>query len=348
MANPALLVATSVLSIPACSRGLTKPVRLWHHIHVTEKLTYGGDMAVGADPPDERGAQPEFACPVCNSDSVHHLDVADWGEMRRCETCGLVFANPLVLPQDPKQFFTRAYLGQVSVHQMEEFSRRLANVPDPSDKRSFDQALGPTKRKALSWIKRNFPEGSTVLDIGCGRGDFLRALKGAGFHPAGVDPAEPVVQMLQEEGFLVWHGTVEELPKGVPEPVVCTCFLVLHHSPDPLEFISTIIRQFPRSMLLISDCSEWRDPSRRPPRHFTVWSKRSLRIALSKAGYEAEVMTGAYCAPSGVPGGRFLLWLGLRSLHYRLAAVWSWSHALYRRLRGRSEIILACAKPRGM
>jgi SAM-dependent methyltransferase len=68
-----------------------------------------------------------------------------------------------------------------------------------------------------------FPRGSRVLDVGCGGGDQLVALRDAGCDPVGVEPTASLVHELTARGFDVRHGYAEQLPveDGSVDGVVC-------------------------------------------------------------------------------------------------------------------------------
>jgi SAM-dependent methyltransferase len=57
-----------------------------------------------------------------------------------------------------------------------------------------------------------FPRGSRVLDVGCGSGEQLVALRDAGVDPVGVEPAASLVHELTARGFDVRQGYAEQLP----------------------------------------------------------------------------------------------------------------------------------------
>jgi SAM-dependent methyltransferase len=58
----------------------------------------------------------------------------------------------------------------------------------------------------------SFPPGTRVLDVGCGGGEQLRALRRAGLDVVGVEPGAHLVEQLSAEGFDVRRGVAEQLP----------------------------------------------------------------------------------------------------------------------------------------
>jgi SAM-dependent methyltransferase len=57
-----------------------------------------------------------------------------------------------------------------------------------------------------------FPPGSRVLDVGCGAGEQLEALRRAGLGAAGVEPSQELVDRLVARGFDARRGVAEHLP----------------------------------------------------------------------------------------------------------------------------------------
>lgn len=225
-------------------------------------------------------------CPICNNSSNHHKNVQDYGEMRKCVSCGLIFANPMSLPEDPKSFFTKAYSGEIEIAQMTNFTNRI-KMRDIAEELDLPaSSLDPGKRKALEVIKENIPKESIILDIGCGNGAFLEALKREGYQPIGIDPSKVAIDRLKKKGYTVCHGTLDDIKQELPEPRLCTSFRVIHHSPDPVGFVRSIKKRFPKSLLFITDCGNEEREERRPPRHLTIWTQKSFKKLLEKNGYK--------------------------------------------------------------
>ena len=59
-------------------------------------------------------------------------------------------------------------------------------------------------KSATNIIKNKCTKDSTAFDIGYAAGYFLMNLENSGYKAIGLDVAEPVVKLLQREGFQVW------------------------------------------------------------------------------------------------------------------------------------------------
>jgi hypothetical protein len=229
-------------------------------------------------------------CPVCDNNSELYKLVPEWGSLRRCTSCGLLFAEPMELPSTSKELFTKAYAGKLTNAALTSFrdrySHRNAFLKMPSLALKFN-----TNFLALKWLKNNVPKGSCVMDIGCGVGYFLYALRQSGYDAMGIEPGELPANQLNKEGFKVWHGTVNDYPNSWPIPKVITAFYMLHHLPNPREFFSTIHQKFPNTPVIIGQYHI--DKSSKniaggtlPPRALTHWTAKSLEHILIRAGYD--------------------------------------------------------------
>jgi ubiquinone/menaquinone biosynthesis C-methylase UbiE len=74
--------------------------------------------------------------------------------------------------------------------------------------------------------------GRTVLDVGCGDGAFVRALRNAGADALGVDIEVARAHEVDPEGRYL-EGGAERLPLEDASVDVATLMRSLHHVPDP-------------------------------------------------------------------------------------------------------------------
>jgi SAM-dependent methyltransferase len=136
-----------------------------------------------------------------------------------------------------------------------------------------------------------------VLDVGCGKGDFL---KGMDFLPAdrryALDLNEPAVQACRQQGFQAFCGTIETamasgFVKRSQFPVV-TSFHCLEHVDKPLEFVRSLADiTAPGGRLFVSTPyspmsfeSEWFDILNHPPHHMTRWNLKAYQHVASRLG----------------------------------------------------------------
>ena len=129
-----------------------------------------------------------------------------------------------------------------------------------------------------------------VLDVGCGKGDFLRALD---FLPAqkkfALDLNEPAIRACREQGFNACCGTVETaIASGFLKPAdfpVVTSFHCLEHVSQPVEFVRELLRATaPGGKLFLSTPyspmsfeAEWFDVLNHPPHHMARWNLTAYR-----------------------------------------------------------------------
>jgi SAM-dependent methyltransferase len=129
-----------------------------------------------------------------------------------------------------------------------------------------------------------------VLDVGCGKGDFLRGLD---FLPASkkfaLDLNESAIRACREQGFHAFCGTLGTATSAgfltAGEFPVVTSFHCLEHVGQPVEFIQELLRAAaPGGKLYVSTpCSPmsfeagWFDVMNHPPHHMLRWNLAAYR-----------------------------------------------------------------------
>ena len=217
--------------------------------------------------------------------------------MRYCGQCDFIFAWP-VPKFNAVDLYSRAYMGQESQAEMDDYHSRLARRAEALQDESL-ALRSRIQRTALKWLEANTSKGASVLEIGCGLGGFMHALRARGYHAVGNDVAEPVVRALEADGFKMWWGTGSDIPQGWPqtEPAAVACFFILHHLPDPVAFLSAIRRRWcvpliiGQGMFKEQVSKAQKNPSLFPSRTVGWWSERSIERALNAAGYSIREMT---------------------------------------------------------
>lgn len=138
--------------------------------------------------------------------------------VRQCYTCGLV-----QLDQSPGQHYYDDYVMTVSHSpQMRRYQH--------------DQAA--------AFVERFNLRGRTVVELGCGDGNYLACLRQAGAIPVGVEPSRPFAELARRHGFPVHESYITpgaSLP-GSPFDAFAAR-QVLEHVTDLAGFLTGVRRQ---------------------------------------------------------------------------------------------------------
>jgi SAM-dependent methyltransferase len=149
----------------------------------------------------------------------------------------------------------------------------------------------------VSWLPAR-PNG-TLLDVGCGSGEFLRRMRALGWAVRGVESDQAAVDIARRvHGLDVRTETLANLRDASFDAV--TMHHVIEHVPDPPGFIrdaGRLLRQggvlvivTPNSQSLASGWFGRNWVHWDPPRHLHVFSRRSLRVVVERAGLSCKIV----------------------------------------------------------
>lgn len=151
-------------------------------------------------------------CPMCSSaDGVGYLEARGY-RIAQCRSCGFWYVNPQPTP--------------------EELSRFYAAYDDGEQWRKLEEHFNKGIRGAI--LRRK--QSGSVLDIGCGSGNFLRCMKEKGFSVFGVEPSGSGSNYARNEhGIAIYHGMMEDYlaAQAAQRFDVITLLNVLEHLSDP-------------------------------------------------------------------------------------------------------------------
>jgi len=118
---------------------------------------------------DNRPRAVKIPCIVCDSNSDVSIGFHNGFRVARCTDCGFVFVNP----RPPEQILASLYSSP-------------EQNPYASDDYEPFELERPVLIKILKELQKYVRSGR-MLEVGCGRGDFLRVAKTTGFAVAGCD-----------------------------------------------------------------------------------------------------------------------------------------------------------------
>jgi SAM-dependent methyltransferase len=221
------------------------------------------------------------ACPNCGEPG---RSPAELPGLVRCAACATVYAAEYV-PHE--EVFREGYLsggtGDFGV-----------DVSHPR----FRAYLVRVGHERCRRISRRAPARS-VLDVGCGSGEFLEAAVAEGWRAVGVEPLPDASQVARERGLDVRTGTTDDIDETFD---AVTAFHVLEHMPDGPDFLRALARCAKPGGVVYVESPNWDSRLRaltgerwmhlRPGEHLVHNTPATLRLAMERAGLR-DVRTGS-------------------------------------------------------
>ena len=148
-----------------------------------------------------------------------------------------------------------------------------------------------------------------VLDIGCGRGEFLEACKKAGIVARGFDINERSVADLQQRGLDVTLAGIPQCFEGIKHGSVGTVVAMHVVEHLPVEHLFALFAQAARVLrsgglfmietpnaesIAVSASDFWRDPTHLAPRH-----PAALTLLAREHGFSIEEVRAIHPLPEG-------------------------------------------------
>ncbi|MBE9166958.1 methyltransferase domain-containing protein [Pleurocapsales cyanobacterium LEGE 06147] len=151
-----------------------------------------------------------------------------------CNNCGFVFILPRPSAQKHQDWYQEG-----------QFSSTERNLSAPDDaKFAVRESIARSRLKILErelgeslWSKEI---SKSVLEIGCGTGDFLRLMRGCGWDVLGLEPDLAYTEAVKERYNLPIHNQfVEQFDTEKRFDLICS-FHVIEHIDDPNVFLANI------------------------------------------------------------------------------------------------------------
>ena len=165
----------------------------------------------------------------------------------------------------------------------------------------------------LEQLLKEYVSGRTILDVGCGDGNFLATLSND-WSKRGVEPSASGARLARERKLEVACGTLDTATDAYEVDLI-SALDVIEHVVDPHKFIESLKRHLRKGgavLLLTGDADAY--PARvAGPQwsylkwcgHISVFSRAGLRQLLESHGF--EVLASQRCEHPSTPGA-FAWW----------------------------------------
>lgn len=185
-------------------------------------------------------------CKVCGSNRIvdiftsvnahgrHLISEKDRFVVSRCKSCGVVFLKDVkVNGSYYKKYYELGYYDQASVKKGSLLDKFLDYISKFSIQRKEKLIRDYTivKKKRIS-----------ILDVGCGSGNFLFNLDESRFDRFGTEINQEGFEISQKRGLHVFFGDLDKINFGKKKFDVASLWQVLEHVKEPKKLMGNINR----------------------------------------------------------------------------------------------------------
>lgn len=233
-------------------------------------------------------------CNLCESKAntplFHTKDIRfgsdDEFALVKCSHCSLVFINPLPSKKEMDGFYPPSYYG----------TKETLAEPELLRETSYEQ-------DKMSKIQKSgiLPETGRILDVGCGKGEFLTNMREKGWETYGIETAKIAADYAKEKmGIKVFR---DKLPKAnflnrYFDAV--TFWHALEHLSDPsaaLMEANRILKPEGRLLISVPNFQSWQARVMKSdwyhldiPRHLYHFTPQTITQLLRKTGFQILII----------------------------------------------------------
>ncbi len=266
-------------------------------------------------------------CPLCNKEGKalyenmkdRISDAPGSWDIRCCPICDIAWLTPCPALEDMGKLYPNSYYthSMVAKAHPKGISGKIKTVKTKIRKTIYKARYGYNffDQNWMGILAAKFPpfiehigrgilylehqQGRRLLDIGCGKGEFLSQMKDLGWQVMGVEPDAEAARIAQEKFQIpVLSGTL--LENDIPNNYfdIVTMQHVIEHLHNPIETLNRIFHILKpggklviltpniNSLVQVLMKKSWYPWD--PPRHLLLFSPRSLKKVVRQVGFDIK------------------------------------------------------------
>jgi 2-polyprenyl-3-methyl-5-hydroxy-6-metoxy-1,4-benzoquinol methylase len=240
------------------------------------------------------------------------FDVPGKWKLSCCTACGIAWLDPTPAPKDISKLYARYYthatgepstwLTRIRAATHQQVLARMGYTVDYSSRllpRLLSYVPSINRAAVLDVLSLPTSATGTLLDVGCGNGEFGARMRSFGWTVSGVDPDSTAIAQARSKSLEVFTGSIEDVPTTSHYDVI-TLNHVIEHADDPVNLLSECRKRLsPKGRVIVTTPNlkslghrwfkaNWRGLE--VPRHLVLFSEQGLRRCVERAGLEIDTM----------------------------------------------------------
>jgi len=216
-------------------------------------------------------------CIVCESSRIKPFgDYYEQCGLVKCQNCGLVFMEKIPTPEELNNYYSRY-----------SYEREVA-IPPLTIKR-YHELLDEFE---------GYRKTGRLLDVGCGRGWFLKEAKKRGWEVYGTEYSEIAIERCSAQGIEMRSGALQQgmFPDAYFD--VITSFEVIEHINNPNDDLALIAKFVRKGGLFYCTTPNFNSAMRfylktdynviGYPEHLTYYTRKTLKHVVEKHGFKCR------------------------------------------------------------
>lgn len=261
-----------------------------------------------------------LGCPCGSTEHLHEVFHTQTRRYVRCPTCDLVFLYPRQTRAKVEDYFREEYDG------------------DYGEAEASDDRM-PVFQSVLDHLSEYRHAPGSVLDIGCGDGEFLILCRRAGWACAGIELSQRAAARAVKKGITMLPPHALEQGDGAGQFDVVTLINVLETVADPLAMLRQAARVLTSDGIIVVRATNgsFHLPMRVPARlvgsqydqafHWYLYTAKALRALMAGAGL--RVIGVRNSRPSRGPLSPAHPWLSRLKWTLSRGVLWPVSQAVF-------------------